>query len=53
MLAFWVSKSAEIRWAPKKIKGPTPTIRKQTLMYQRRLCIEVRPASAEVAPTPW
>src|SRR6202165_591002 len=51
MLAFWVEKSAEIRCAPKKIRGPTPTMRKPTLMYQRRLCIEDRPASAEGAPT--
>src|ERR1700694_584462 len=51
MLAFWVEKSAEMRCAPKKTRGPTPTMRKPTLMYQRRLCIEDRPASAEGAPT--
>src|SRR2546430_9056201 len=51
MLAFWVEKSAEIRCAPKKIKGPTPTMRKPTLIYQRRLCIEERPASADGAAT--
>src|SRR2546430_7872839 len=51
MLAFWVEKSAEIRCAPKKIRGPTPTMRKPTLIYQRRLCIEERPASADGAAT--
>src|SRR5438093_4876440 len=51
MLAFWVEKSAEIRCAPKKIRVPTPTMRKPTLIYQRRLCIEERPASAYGAAT--
>src|SRR2546422_8983028 len=51
MLAFWVEKSAEIRCAPKKTRGPTPTMRKPTLMYQRRLCIEDRPAPADGAAT--
>src|SRR5256885_7809686 len=51
MLAFWVEKSAEIRCAPKKIRGPTPTMRKPTLIYQRRLCMEDRPASADGAAT--
>src|SRR2546429_4074423 len=51
MLAFWVEKSAEIRCAPKKIRGPTPTMRKPTLIYQRRLCIEERRASADGAAT--
>src|SRR2546425_1166668 len=51
MLLFWVVNSAEIRCAPKKTRGPTPTMRKPTLMYQRRLCIDDRPASAEGAAT--
>src|ERR1700674_555198 len=51
MLVFWVVNSAEIRCAPKKIRGPTPTMRNPTLMYQRRLCIEDRPVSAEGAAT--
>src|SRR6266480_8123600 len=51
MLAFWVEKSAEIRCAPKKTRGPTPTMRKPTLIYQRRLCIEDRPAPVDGAPT--
>ena len=51
MLSFWVVKSAEMRWAPKKIRGPTPTMRKPTLIYQRRLWIEARLPSAEGEPT--
>src|ERR1700694_603572 len=51
MLLFWGVKNAEIRWAAQKTRGATPTMRKPTLMYQRRLCIEDRPASAEGAPT--
>src|ERR1700724_4139562 len=51
MLLLLGVKSAEIRWEPKKTRGPPPTMRKPTLMYQRRLCIEDRPASAEGAPT--
>src|SRR5579864_7547648 len=40
MLVFWSANNAEMRWAPNSTSGTTPTSKKPTLMYQRRLCTE-------------